>query len=189
MEGLVDRSPRGLGLLFGRAFVLTAASVLVGIVWNAVRPHGIPLVAPRPYEIFAPCPETETEARQVTADQLAAAPGVLYVDARPEAEYRAEHIEGAVSVPYPLLTGELDPPALDALKRRRVPIVTYGDGEHRGDLGELLASLLLQSGVEDVTNLQGGLRSWKQGGGAVAGDGLPRLPDAAAPDAGDGGAR
>lgn len=43
-----------------RSVGLTSAAVLVGIVFNAVRSEGIPLVAPRPYEIYVPCPETLT---------------------------------------------------------------------------------------------------------------------------------
>jgi rhodanese-related sulfurtransferase len=147
----------------GRSIVLTAACVIAGVVFNTARSGGIPLVAPRPYEIYVPCPETTVEAAQVTTQELAGAEDVLYVDARPEAEFEREHIAGAVSLPYPVLD---DPPPdkVASLKRRKRRIVTYGGGG-RGDLGKMMASVLTELGVENVNHLEGGLQAWKARGG------------------------
>ncbi len=160
-----------------RATLLTAACVLVGVVFNLAHPAGIPLVAPRPYEIYVPCPETETEADSVALADLGGE-AVHYVDARPEVDYRRSHVKGAQSFPYPLLD---EPPAekVAALKRLGVRVVTYGDGG-RGDLGEMMAALLTELGVPRVSHLEGGLPAWREGGGAVEGEGA---------ESPDGGAR
>lgn len=178
---------RGVVVLFGRSILLTAGCVLFAVGFNAVRPNGIDLVAQRPYDIYVPCPETETEAESVSAGQLDATHGAeLYLDARPEADFRREHIKGAISFPYPLLG---DPPAeqVDELKRRAVPIVTYGGGV-RDRSGEMMAALLTELGVPRVTHLEGGLAAWREQGNEVEGEGPGAHQGAAAgpgePDAG-----
>ena len=161
-----------------RSVLLTAGCVLVGVVWNAVRPGGIPLVAPRPYDIYVPCPETEVEADSISAEDVVSQANVVYVDARPREEFDRLHIKGAVSFPYPLLDEPVDEQAA-ALKRRRVPIVTYGNGG-RGDLGDMLASLLTELEIPNVSHLEGGLPAWRERGGAVEGPGTSESQDAGA---------
>jgi 3-mercaptopyruvate sulfurtransferase SseA len=138
-------------------------------------------VAPRPYEIYVPCPETQVDAAAVAVDDIRVERDVLYVDARAEADYRAAHIEGAASFPYPILD---DPPPerVAALKRRRGPVVTYGDGG-RGDLGEMMASLLTELGVPEVSALEGGLPAWRERGGAIEGEAGAGTPVDAGPPA------
>lgn len=157
--------------------MLTGACVLVGVVFNLARPSGIPLVAPRPYEIYVPCPETMTETESVAVADLANE-RIHYVDARPTVDFARGHVKGAESFPYPLID---DPPPekVAALKRLGVRIVTYGDGG-RGDLGEMMAALLAELGVPEVSHMEGGLPAWREGGGAVEGE---------APEAPDGGPR
>lgn len=108
------------------------------------------------------------------------------MDARPTSEFASQHIKGAESFPYPLL-GEPPQSRVDSLKNRGAPIVTYGDGG-RGDLGEMLASLLTELGVPDVSHLDGGLAAWRAGGGEVEGEGGTEAGDeAGARDDADGG--
>jgi rhodanese-related sulfurtransferase len=152
-------------LLLIRATLLTACCVAVGLVFNAVRPEGIALIAPRPYEIFVPCPEGQAEAQQVNAEQLNQQEELLYLDARPQEEYQREHIKGAISFPYPVL-GEPDADQVQALKTKGRPIVTYGQ-DSRDRLGEMMAALLTELGLDQVTSLEGGLRAWRDQGGAV----------------------
>lgn len=171
-----------------RSVLLTAGCLLVGVVWNALRPNGIPLVAPRPYDIYVPCPETLVEADSISADEVTKQANVLYVDARPQEEYDQLHIKGAVSFPYPLLDEPVDEQAA-ALKRRRVPIVTYGDGG-RGDLGDMLASLLTELEIPNVSHLEGGLPAWRERGGEVEGPGADDAgEDAGGAPEGEGDAR
>jgi rhodanese-related sulfurtransferase len=156
---------RSVLALLGRSVLLTAGCVLFAVAFNVLRPGGIDLVAPRPYDIYVPCPETETDAVSISAAQLTNTEEVLYVDARPEADFRREHVKGAISFPYPLLG---DPPAerVEELKRRAVPIVTYGGGG-RDRTGEMMAALLTELGVSGVTNLDGGIEAWKAQGREV----------------------
>lgn len=154
-------------ILIVRASILTAAFVLVGVAFNALRSDGIDLVARSEYQIYVPCPESQADAGSVTAE-TAQKQQVLYVDARPVEAYEREHIQGAISFPYPLLG---DPPAekVDSLKQRGVPIVTYGGGG-RDQTGEMMADLLTELGVEEVTHLEGGLATWREQGGEVEGE-------------------
>lgn len=172
-----------LGPIVGRACLLTGAAVLLGVAFNAVNPRGIELVAPREYEVYVPCPEALVESETIGAEDLAGDSLVLYLDARPESEYRQMHIAGAESFPYPLLD-EPDPARIAALKRRGVRIVTYGDGG-LGDLGEALANLLVELEVPEVRSLEGGLPAWRERGGATEGEGGGDEPEAA--PGGEGG--
>jgi rhodanese-related sulfurtransferase len=151
--------------LTGRAAIITAGCVLIGVVFNAVRAEGIDLVAQVEYEIYVPCPESQAESETMTAENARAQEDVLYVDARPEEDFAREHIKGAVSLPYPLL-GDPPPEKIEALKRRSVPIVTYGGGG-RDQSGKMMADLLTELGVPDVSHLEGGLKSWREQNGAL----------------------
>ena len=161
--------------LFIRSVMLTAGCVLFAVIFNAARPNGIDLVAPRPYDIYVPCPESETGAESVSAEQLQGAANMLYLDVRPETDFRREHIKGAVSFPYPMLG---DPPAdrVEVLKQRGVPIVTY-DGGGRDMTGEMMAALLTELGVPNVTHLEGGLEAWHEQGGDIQGAGSGSATD------------
>ncbi len=162
--------------LVARAAMLTAGCVLFAVVFNAIRPNGIDLVAKRPYDIYVPCPETETETVAVSADQVAGEDDVVYLDARPEEDYRRAHIKGAISFPYPVL-GEPSPERIEQLKQRGVPIVTYDSGG-RDRMGEMMAALLTENQVPDVTHLEGGLEAWRERGGEIEGEGEPAANDA-----------
>jgi rhodanese-related sulfurtransferase len=151
--------------LIGRSVVLTAGCVLIGVLYNAVRPNGIDLVAPAPYQIYVPCPESLAEVETTTAADVQSKTKVLYVDARPAEDFEKAHIKGAVSFPYPLL-GDPEPDRVEALKRKGLPIVTYCDGG-RSKFGEMMAKLLTELGVENVTHLEGGLEAWQKQGGAL----------------------
>ena len=103
-----------LGWLIIRSVILTAACVFAGMAFNAARSDGIPVVAPRPYEIYVPCPETLTEAQSVDASE--ATQNVLYVDARPTEQFQRAHIKGATNLPYDVLA-DPSPQDLDRLKK------------------------------------------------------------------------
>ncbi len=153
--------------LFVRSVILTAGCVLIGVIFNALRPSGIDLVAQAEYQIYVPCPESLAEADSVTAEQVRTKAKVLYVDARPLVDFEKAHITEAISFPYPLL-GDPEPAKVEDLKRRSIPIVIYGDGG-RGRLGEMMAKLLTELGVEEVTHLEGGIKSWREQGGEIEG--------------------
>jgi rhodanese-related sulfurtransferase len=152
-------------MLVARAVLFAVACVLVGVVFNALRPNGIDLVARSEYQIYVPCPESLAKAETVSTDAARRESNVVYVDARPLADYERAHIKGAISFPYPLLD-DPDPQRVDALKTKAVPIVTYCDGG-RSRFGEMMAKLLTELGVKNVTHLEGGLEAWRQQGGEI----------------------
>jgi rhodanese-related sulfurtransferase len=151
--------------LFARSVLFAAACVLVGVVFNALRPHGIDLVAQSPYQIYVPCPESLAKAETVTTAAARRSADVLYLDARPVEDFERAHIKGAISFPYPVLE-DPDAARVDALKTKGVPIVTYCDGG-RSRFGEMMAKLLTELGVKNVTNLEGGLEAWRSQGGEI----------------------
>jgi len=154
---------RAFSAIVLRALILTAGCVLIGVVFNALRPEGIDLVARSEYQIYVPCPESLAKVETSTTDTVREKTNVLYLDARPVEDYEKGHIKGAVSFPYPLL-GDPDPDRVEALKRKGTPIVTYCDGG-RSKFGEMMAKLLTELGVEKVTYLKGGLKAWRKQGG------------------------
>jgi rhodanese-related sulfurtransferase len=152
---------RALGVL-GRAVLLAALSAGLGLVVNAVRGQGLPLVDAPPYMIYKPCPERSKEATAILPSDLPAdLTGLVVVDARGKAAFEAGHLPGARSIPYdPLLP--LDPMIVDEL--RTVPagrLLVYGDTEI--DSGKLLSGELASAGLLGVRYLQGGFEAFSGG--------------------------
>jgi 3-mercaptopyruvate sulfurtransferase SseA len=83
-----------------------------------------------------------------------------WVDSRPEADYRAGHIPGAVNLPYERVT--LDHKMLDKYD----VVIVYGAdyGDKRADA---MSKRLKELGHDDVRTLTGGVRAWKQDGNEV----------------------
>jgi len=141
------------------ALVICAAASGLGLAVNAVRPGGIPLVAPFPYE--QDCPDkTIVEGDAIAVQRALALPASqrLFVDARPEEAFRAGHIPGARSVPFSFLT-PVDRTTAAELGRRPHTIV-YCDSP--GDrLAGLLAQQLRDAGLKRVLVLQGGWDAYR----------------------------
>jgi hydroxyacylglutathione hydrolase len=99
---------------------------------------------------------TLQQVPQVDAASLAARNGeVTVVDVRGQTEWDAGHIPGAVHLPLATLSNRLD-----ELPRDR-PLVLQCQSGGRSSI----ASALLQAhGFEDVTNLRGGIRGWREAG-------------------------
>lgn len=86
-------------------------------------------------------------------ERLQAAPGLLVLDVREAGEYGAQHVRGAVNIPFWAL-----PQRLDELPRDR-PIAVVCEGGLRSSLG---ASLLERAGFRDLYNVAGGMAAWRQ---------------------------
>ncbi len=165
------------------AFAITAGSAAIAIATNAVRPSGIPLVTDIPYEIFAPCKDSEAEAKAASAAELAGTSGgvVLYIDARPAEMFEAEHIEGSINVPYSALFGakpeDVEKVKTTAQAKKATKIVVYGLHQDAAtekksvDFGKPLAQQLVESGIKGVTYLAGGLTKLKESGQTTTGKG------------------
>jgi rhodanese-related sulfurtransferase len=156
------------------ALAITAVAAAVAIAVDLVRPGGIPLVADVPYDIYAPCRDSEVRTRTAAAADLAGRSDVLYVDARPAEEFAAEHVQGALSAPYSVLFGaaaaDVDRVKAEAARRKAARVVAYGTAaapEASGrqiDLARPLAAQLEESGVAAVGHVEGGLAAMKKSG-------------------------
>lgn len=85
----------------------------------------------------------------------------IWIDPRPEADFRHEHIPGAVHLPInkairgdPLLAGYN-------------VFIVYG-ADYASPLAAAMTKRLLALKYNDVRTLRGGLRAWKQAGHATA---------------------
>jgi hypothetical protein len=148
----------------GRLFVLRDAGLIllvvavVSLLANALRPHGLPLVARQEYETLVPCPEPGGPVTALTpSDPLLLASDTLVVDAGltpPLAGFA--HV---VRVPYDYLeptapaaiAGLIKAATHSAAKR----IVVVGDGE-APDSGEQLGKELAGAGIKEVLFVKGG---------------------------------
>ena len=142
------------------ALAICASASTLGLAVNALRPGGIPLVAPLPFE--QDCPEKLALPRGPLVDieratRLAAAGRALLLDARPAEAFAAGHIPGARSLPFSFLSS-VDARLAASLKRWPLLIV-YCDSP-RDRLAGLLAEELRQQGLTGVRVLSGGLPAY-----------------------------
>ena len=102
--------------------------------------------------------EVATISREELADRLAHG-DVVVVDVRPEAEYAAGHLPGAVSVPPDTLDDRLDalPDDGDVVAYCRGPYCVYADDAVRR----------LQAAGRRAVRLEDGFPEWQLAGGAV----------------------
>jgi len=143
------------------ALLITLCGSALGLAVNALRPAGIPLVAPFPYQQDCPDKVAVPAGPTVSGAQaraLVRAGRALLVDARPADAFAAEHAPGAVSLPFSFIA----PPAADRLAtlRGHGALLVYDDSP--GDkLAGLLAAQLRESGLGDVKVLSGGLAAYR----------------------------
>ncbi|HEX6175361.1 MAG TPA: rhodanese-like domain-containing protein, partial [Candidatus Binatia bacterium] len=88
-------------------------------------------------------------------ERLRENPKLLVVDVRQPGEWSAGHIDGALHISG----GEL-PSRIEEVAKDR-PVATICGSGYRSSVS---ASLLLQRGHRDVTNVLGGMSAWKAGG-------------------------
>lgn len=151
-----------------KSAVIVLVLCLIGLFVNLIRNKGsIPFVAQAPYEIFTDCPEFQKNAAIVKLNKIINNNDIIYVDARPEQEFKTGHIPGAINIPYPLLS---DFPSEEKLipirKIGNKKIIVYGEGG-QGDLGKGMTSILIEMGFKNVSNLEGGLQSWIKNNGKI----------------------
>ncbi len=84
-----------------------------------------------------------------------------WVDPRTPEQYAAEHIPGAISLPFPRIPSE----AATVLKGYD-QFVVY-DTDYDDTIGKAAAKRLMEEGFKDVFSLEGGLKAWKRDGNPV----------------------
>jgi Rhodanese-like domain len=174
MEDLNHLMPTPLKILI-QAFGIAAFASAVSIGTNMSRADGIPLITDIPYDIFAPCKDSEasSEALQIS-DITSNAPATIYVDARPKKAYDKQHVKGAINVPYSALFGASEAD-INRIKsavtdRNATAIVVYGlfldpaDAAKQIDFGKPLADQLIEAQVQNVGHVEGGLEALNKSG-------------------------
>jgi hypothetical protein len=141
-----------------------AAVALIGAVtallFNALRPDGLSLVAHSPYQTLVPCPEPggPVEGLDASAAEIHS-PQAFLIDARSKDEFEIEHHERAINIPYDWLDpvpGEtLDELARSVAASGAIRVIVYGDGG-RPDSGEYLGKEISGRGIKNVYFVRGG---------------------------------
>jgi rhodanese-related sulfurtransferase len=182
----VPSFPRLLIADLTSVFFIASAALGLGVAYNATRPEPLPfayettetrllrIVAESEHAVrntFVPTEVANYGPTTVTVEEakaFQASNGALFVDARPEGEWRNAHISGALCLSTARFT-QLYPLAKSALEaaRGKRPIVVYCSSSHCG-LSELLATILRRLGYADVRTFPGGWEAWGQAEGATA---------------------
>jgi rhodanese-related sulfurtransferase len=107
------------------------------------------------------------EAQEVVAGKkqllgLAGTAKGVWLDPRTPQEFAAEHIPGAINVPYENLADEFK-----TLKQYDI-LVVYGV-DYNDPKADAYSKRLIELGHRDVRTLNGGLRAWKADGNPVEG--------------------
>jgi rhodanese-related sulfurtransferase len=91
---------------------------------------------------------------------LAHTPAGVWVDPRTELEFRAEHIPGAVNLPYERVSTDY------TLLKKYDFVIVYGV-DYNDPKADGMSKRLIELGIHDVHTLLGGLRAWKADGNPV----------------------
>ena len=157
---LIGTQTRALRRTLVEVAVVTLAGVLIALVFNALRPAGLPLIARTPYQTLVPCPEPGGPVEALDAGNPEIfSPRSFLIDARSQAEFDQHHLSGAVNVPYDWL----DPVPEETLAELAhsiaasgvTRVVVYGDGG-RPDSGEHLGKEISGRGIKNVYFIRGG---------------------------------
>ncbi|MCZ7582371.1 MAG: rhodanese-like domain-containing protein [Deltaproteobacteria bacterium] len=143
-----------------QAIILAVASSVAGLAFNAVRPDGIPFVAPDRVNVRVDFEDTSGPVDLAGAKRLFDE-GAAFLDARTEEEFARGHIKGAMNVPYHK-ADEMEEKILMSVAVDAT-IVAYCSGAdcHASDL---LARALEDMGYEKVRVFFAGWPAWEAAG-------------------------
>lgn len=151
----VDKSSKGSWTAV--VWWAVAASLLfagLGLLVNALRPAGIPLVAQKEYEILVPCPEPLGEVFPMEPARLSEE-GTLIIDARESEDFAQWHWPAAMNVPFDFLDPVPDDTVARLIRTGARRLAVYGDGGDP-DSGRELARELAGRGARNVHFVPGG---------------------------------
>jgi rhodanese-related sulfurtransferase len=139
--------------------------VLLALPINAFRSTGLPFIAAQPYQSQADCPGQSEHIPMIDLAQIAKLEqedkDIVYIDARPVADYRRKRIPEATSLPYDAATPP-DPMAFDFLRgQSHATIVVYGENDSTRDPARLLVRDLFIAGFPNALALVGGIQAWE----------------------------
>jgi rhodanese-related sulfurtransferase len=145
-----------------QAIIISVIVVVVGLVFNALRPEGIPLIADAgTFRI-----QTDAEFMKVDdAIRLFEDGDVVFVDARDARVFSQGHVEGALNIP-PTQSGVDE---LSWFSDVESSIVCYASEESQRQAG-VVADKIIEMGARQVFILYGGFEAWKEAGQPVGMD-------------------
>ncbi|MCD4748627.1 MAG: rhodanese-like domain-containing protein [Thermoanaerobaculales bacterium] len=150
----------GLLRILLEAIAVSAVAVVISLLFNALRPAGLELIARTPYQILVPCPEPggPVQVVQPTNPWILSARTFL-VDARSPQEFDLWHLPKAVNLPYDWLDPVPEDRLLELAKSIAASganrVAVYGDGG-RPDSGEHLGKEISGRGIKNVFFVAGG---------------------------------
>ena len=156
---MMPSTPALRRVLMEAAIVALAGSV-IALVFNALRPAGLAMVARSPYQTLVPCPEPGGPVEAIDAGNPEIfSPRSFLIDARSREAFGRHHLTEAVNVPYdwldPIPEEILSKLAHSIAASAATRVVVYGDGG-RPDSGEYLGKEISGRGIKNVTFSRGG---------------------------------
>jgi 3-mercaptopyruvate sulfurtransferase SseA len=139
----------------GRIVMLAAA---LGLVYNTLSPHGIPLIRTDRHTLPAGVTVEPSAINITEARQLFEQGNALFLDARHDEDFMLGHISGARSLPLEAL--ENQPQILSGIPKDAL-LVTYCGGEDCASSTDLAYKLAAQ-GYTNVRIFFAGWREWLQ---------------------------
>lgn len=164
--------------ILGGVGVMVVASLL-GIVVNAVRPNGIPLIqSGAPVETALHVAHTDSVAADTTHALAEGAISLsemkrifdegtaIILDARDASEYQQGHIPGAINIPYDRIPEYFD--VLNSQVPMDAQVVCYCRSL-TCDFSDQLATELRVMGYQNVSVFSGGWEQWTTAGYPIEG--------------------
>ena len=145
------------------AIIACAIFAIAGLIINAARNDGLPFIADKPYEIFAPCPEVLGNVEMISpTDERIKSSDSFIVDARTLEEYNEWHLENAMNITYdyldPLSPEEIKNISYNIASSGKSRLIVYGDGDGKqGSTGyELGREIAGNRIIKEVYVIDGG---------------------------------
>lgn len=148
--------------LIFECIAILAASAVVGLMVNAVRPDGLPLIGNWSEES-----KSTEESEKITLINIDQAHDMwlntdaLFIDARTPSEYAVDRIPGAINLPRGNPQGYFDrlKPQIDNAPQ----IVVYCSSKDCDDSG-IIGDFLIKHGYTNLYLFEGGIIAWDMNG-------------------------
>lgn len=148
--------------------VIIFVSAVLSVAFNGVRSDGMPWW---PKQNLTASVESTVDAQQIFADialDKFQKDNVVFIDVRPEDEYRQSHIPGAKNYRPETIDDWID--GFFSQVAQDKEIIVYGDGIE-SDAPKTLAEQLNFAGFENVYYMINGFSRWKEVGGKLSNEG------------------
>jgi rhodanese-related sulfurtransferase len=166
----------GIPRILKESLLIVLAATALALVTNALRPDGLPLREP-----FRPPAPGDGGVPRISLEEAAgrfAAGAAVFVDARPEADFRQGRIDGALHLPDAAFDDAIGP-FFEAVAPE-TPVIAYCDGA-TCPLAESVAKKLIEIGYADVSYLPDGWRQWREAGLPTASGEADAAPSSESP--------